>query len=175
MRTERKPKPETGRKPQKQAPTYPALASMSVAELVKRVNAQNPRTITEEGLARLDKSLSEFGNLSPLTYNVRTKTLLGGHQRLKVLASRKEAETPVWCVDLPKEKEQAAALQLNNTSGDWDAGKLDALLKELSEQGMPLELTGFDLKMLEDLGINSPDFQLPLLLLLLFVQRGQPP
>jgi len=43
----------------------------------------NPRTITDEQLKMLNKSLQTFGDLSGIVYNRRTGNLVGGHQRLK--------------------------------------------------------------------------------------------
>lgn len=43
----------------------------------------NPRKITKSQLERLKKSLDEFGDLSGIVFNVRTQTLIGGHQRTK--------------------------------------------------------------------------------------------
>ena len=45
----------------------------------------NPRTITDEQLERLKKSIQEFGDLSGIVFNRRTDNLVGGHQRLKCL------------------------------------------------------------------------------------------
>ncbi len=45
----------------------------------------NPRKITKAQLERLKKSLQEFGDLSGIVFNVRTQTLIGGHQRNKAL------------------------------------------------------------------------------------------
>lgn len=43
----------------------------------------NPRTITEEQLDRLGRSMQEFGDLSGIVYNRRSGRIIGGHQRLK--------------------------------------------------------------------------------------------
>ncbi len=45
--------------------------------------AYNPRKITDAQLARLKKSLEEFGDLSGIVVNVRTQTMISGHQRVK--------------------------------------------------------------------------------------------
>lgn len=45
----------------------------------------NPRKISKEKLAALKKSLEEFGDLSGIVFNIRTQTLIGGHQRTKNL------------------------------------------------------------------------------------------
>ncbi len=45
----------------------------------------NPRTISDDQLERLKKSLEEFGDLSGIVFNRQTGNLVGGHQRLKVI------------------------------------------------------------------------------------------
>lgn len=114
---------------------------MRLSELEPR--GDNPRRITAERKTKLKRSLDELGNLQPLTYNVRTKKLLGGHQRRELLLENGETETDVWCVDLPKEKEKAAMLALNTSSGEWDDEKLGAFLQDLQASGFDAEF--FDL------------------------------
>jgi len=100
----------------------------------------------------LAKSLDEFGLVQPLVWNERTKTLIGGHQRLKVLQARGETHTDVVVVDLAPEKEKALNLALNKVSGGWDRDKLAGLLEELTQ--MPefdLQTTGFEVPEVEEL------------------------
>lgn len=42
----------------------------------------NPRTITKERLHKLGDSMAEFGDLSGVVFNIKTKTLVSGHQSL---------------------------------------------------------------------------------------------
>ena len=138
--------------------TYPRWQRMPLSRLAP--NERNPRTITNEALGRLTRSLAELGNLSPVTFNVRTGRLVGGHQRLKCLQAMGHTETDAWCVDLPEEKESAAMLALNNSAGEWDDDGLAELLKELQEDGANLELTGFPdaelERLVQELGGDEP-------------------
>ncbi len=47
--------------------------------------AENPRTISKEGLQGLKKSMKRFGDLSGIVFNSRTGRLVTGHQRVKGL------------------------------------------------------------------------------------------
>lgn len=106
-------------------------------------NESNPRRITPERRAKLRRSLEELGNLSPVTFNVRTGRILGGHKRVEILLEMGEERTAVWCVDLPAGKENPAMLALNTHAGEWDEDKLSAMLKGLSGSEMDAEF--FDL------------------------------
>ena len=48
----------------------------------------NPRTITPEAVQALQVSLSEFGDISGIVWNKRTKHLVAGHQRLEALKKK---------------------------------------------------------------------------------------
>jgi hypothetical protein len=92
----------------------------------------NPRQITNEALAGLSASITEFGCVEPIIWNRRTGNICGGHQRLKVLQSQGLSETEVVVVDLPLEREKALNIALNNRhiQGDWTR-TLGELLKEI--------------------------------------------
>ena len=45
----------------------------------------NPREISPSALDGLRHSVERFGLVDPIVFNVRTQTVVGGHQRLKVL------------------------------------------------------------------------------------------
>jgi hypothetical protein len=97
----------------------------------------NPRTITKEARSGLKYSVEEFGDLSGITWNVETGTLVCGHQRVSVLkeagAKYIEDEGFPWLelpsgerfqireVDWPLEKHQAAMVVANSEeiAGDW--------------------------------------------------------
>jgi len=113
---------------------YPRIETRKIVELAP--NEKNPRKISSEQLARLQKSLEQLGNLSPITFNVRTRRVVAGHQRLKCLAQMGRTETECWCVDLPEEKEATALLALNNHAGEWDESSLALMLDELDDKSL---------------------------------------
>jgi hypothetical protein len=127
----------------------------------------NPRKITDKKLSALKKSLDEFGDLSGVVFNVRTKTLISGHQRCKnfdaswkiVKKEHKDKtgtvalgyiETPGGRmtyreVDWPIIKEKRGNLAANNHGGDNDEILLKDLLEELKlDDPLEIELLGFD-------------------------------
>jgi hypothetical protein len=117
---------------------YPRIERRKVGELAP---GDNPRRITADGKAKLKQSIEQLGNLQPITFNIRTGKVLGGHQRIEVLREAGESETDVWCVDLPAAKEKAAMLALNTHAGEWDEEKLSDFLNGL-EGEMDAEFFG---------------------------------
>ena len=125
---------------------------------------KNPRKISDEELALLGETMREFGDLSGIVFNVHTKHLVGGHQRVKHLdpmwkidkhaATDKTGtvalgniRTPFgrWSyreVDWPEKKELAANVAANKVGGTWDDEKLGLVMKELEGSAWS-ELTGF--------------------------------
>jgi DNA modification methylase len=94
----------------------------------------NPRVDLKPGdeeYESLRKSIEEFGYVEPLVWNERTKTLISGHQRLKVLKAKGVNEVEVSTVDLSPEKEKVLNIALNKIKGRWDKEKLALILDEL--------------------------------------------
>jgi DNA modification methylase len=115
----------------------------------------NPRKDLRPGdgeYQRLQRSIAEFGCVEPLVWNKRTGTLVGGHQRFKILLASGATEVDVSVVDLPPAKEKALNIALNKVQGDWDRDKLAALLDELKrEPELELSSTGFESREADDL------------------------
>lgn len=134
-----------------------------------KANPNNPRKVTDERLDMLRKTLAEFGDLGGIIYNRKTKQLVGGHQRSRVLedgeieiVTKYAKPTPTGTVaegfiTLPtgerfsyrevswnETKEKAAALAANQGVGEWDTAQLTAWLRDLDEAGFDMELTLFD-------------------------------
>jgi hypothetical protein len=114
----------------------------------------NPREISEKALAGLKASVDEFGLVEPLVYNVRTRRLVGGHQRLKTLDPN--SFTEVTQVDLDEIREKALNALLNDRSkqGDWTAS-IGEMLDEI-EAAQP-EL--FSRVALDDLRVEIPSLE----------------
>jgi DNA modification methylase len=126
----------------------------------------NPRKITDEQLHRLKKSMTEFGDLSGIIFNIRTNNLIGGHQRIKhfddswKIVKKKSTDdlgtvavgyvdTPFgrWFyreVDWDETKEKAANIAANKHGGEFDRDLLGGILGELVQIDLDMELTGFD-------------------------------
>ena len=143
--------------------------------------AYNPRVISSKRLANLAKSMTKFADLSGVVFNRRTKTLVSGHQRLKVLreagiktkivtkkvkdkhgtveeghilatTEHGEIRLPLRIVDWSDKKtEMAANIAANAHGGDFDRAKLGAILAKL-EPGKKFDI---DLIGLDPLSIRT--------------------
>lgn len=101
------------------------------------------------------RSLAEFGYVDPIIVN-QDGTIIGGHQRAKVLQAMGQEEVDVVVVNLEKPDEMALNIALNKIGGQWDMDKLRDALLHIDTSSLDIKVTGFtgeDLKlMLGDLG-----------------------
>ena len=105
---------------------------------------------TDAEYVKLKNSVEHFGYVEPVIVNKRNMTVVGGHQRLKVLKDLGYKEIEVVYVDLNDTDEKALNIALNKISGDWDAEKLEDLIREISlDTDFDVELTGFTLEEVE--------------------------
>lgn len=146
---------------------------MKVKEL--RKNAKNPRKISAKKKQMLARSMSEFGDLSGIVFNTRTKTLVSGHQRASVIPAdtaiqiEKKYEPPTEngtvsegfiefsgekikyrAVDWDDDRAMAALLSANRNGGEWDNDMLRVALTDLK---IDHELAGFEIIEMKELGI----------------------
>lgn len=114
---------------------------------------RNPRRISDAAAAGLSVSLSEFGDLSGLVFNTRTRELVCGHQRLgeirkrwgelpidgDVIRSPEGHEFRLRLVDWPIEKQRAANVAANSQriAGEF-TDDLDVLLSEIQSDSPEL-------------------------------------
>ena len=121
---------------------------------------------TDKEYQDIKRSIVEFTLVEPLVVN-KDMTVIGGHQRLKVLKNLQYKEVPCIVVDLDKQKEKMLNIALNKISGDWDRPRLKDLLEELDSGEFDVNLTGFDEKEIETLMTQfhqdeyNTDFELP--------------
>lgn len=127
--------------------------------------AYNPRKNLKPSDAeyvKIKNSIEKFGFVSPLVIN-KDMTVIGGHQRLKVLKEMGIVEVECIIVDLDKTNEKALNIALNKIQGDWDEEKLEALLQELKLEDFDTNLTGFDFDEVDEIlkdvnGSKEDDF-----------------
>ena len=105
---------------------------------------------SDEEYQKIKKSILEFGFVSPLVVN-EDMTVIGGHQRLKVLQELGYTEVECIIVNLDKTKEKALNIALNKISGEWDTEKLENLLNELLQENFDVSITGFNSEEIDDL------------------------
>ena len=72
----------------------------------------------DEEYQKIKKSILEFGYVDPIIANA-DMTVIGGHQRLKVLKDLGYKEIECIVVDLDKNKEKALNIALNKITGEW--------------------------------------------------------
>lgn len=114
----------------------------------------NPRKDLQPGdpeYEKLKRSIQEFGYVEPVIWNRQTGNIVGGHQRWKILKELGITELDCVVVDFPPEKEKALNVALNKISGEWDKGKLQALIYDLQAADFDVSITGFDAAELDDL------------------------
>ena len=111
--------------------------------------SSNPRLDLKPGdteYTKLEKSIDTFGFIVLPVVNKRTKRIIAGHMRIRVLREKGITEVEAVVVDFDETMEKAANLALNRIGeGNWDKEKLCQFLNDLS--GMPdfdMSLTGFD-------------------------------
>lgn len=151
-------------------------------------NQRNPRKISEQQLSALEKAMEKFGDLGCVVFNITTKRMVGGHQRVKVLNGKdtsihilerfdkpNEQGTVAWGaikygnelykyreVKWSEQDEQVAMLAANKHGGEWDLEKLKEGLLEMDDGSLDMDLTGFMDKEIEKLmGENRPVLNLP--------------
>lgn len=107
----------------------------------------NPRKITAEAMAKLEKSLTTFGMVDPLIVNKRTGyRVVGGHQRLSVLKKHGITTAPCIVLDIEENREKLLNVALNNQNmaGEYEFGKLADLCLEFDAANLDVSVTGFD-------------------------------
>jgi len=98
----------------------------------------NPRKISDEAKLALRRSIEEFGLVQPIVWNRRTGRVVGGHQRLSILAEMGVREVEVAEVDLDDSHEKALNIALNSErlQGEWDLPALREVLGGLEAEGL---------------------------------------
>ncbi len=97
----------------------------------------------DEEYIKIKNSIINFGYIEPIIIN-KDFTVIGGHQRLKVLKELNYEKIECIVVDLDKTQEKALNIALNKISGEWNTEKLENLLQELLQENFDVNLTGFD-------------------------------
>lgn len=123
---------------------------------VKNINAAtyNPRVDLKKEdpeYKQIEGSLEDFGLVVPLVWNKRTKTLVSGHQRLKVLVSKGCKKVPCKVVDVDVITEKRMNIALNEVSGRRDSEAFAELLRELSNAEASLDNIGLTSDQIDDI------------------------
>ncbi|MFQ5609401.1 MAG: ParB N-terminal domain-containing protein [Woeseiaceae bacterium] len=94
----------------------------------------NPRKISKQARAGLASSMKRFGVVQQPVWNRRTGHVVGGNQRLELLAETGVKEIEVVVVDLPLIEEKALNVALNDRhlQGDF-TDDIQSLVAEIRE------------------------------------------
>ena len=95
------------------------LVNKNIHEL--RENPKNPRTLSKEQAKHLKTSISKFG-LSDKPIINQNGLIIGGHQRLKILAQMGYNSVECWMPEIPLSDNEAEelCLRLNKNTGEFD-------------------------------------------------------
>jgi ParB-like chromosome segregation protein Spo0J len=110
----------------------------------------NPRRMTNKQYEDLRNSLEKFGLVDPIIIN-SDNTVVGGHQRLRIMRELGAELVPVVRVNLSKEDEKELNIRLNKNTGEFD---LDVLANNFEVD----ELKDWGFKDVE-LGFNTDKIQ----------------
>lgn len=118
----------------------------------------NPRKLTDDQASQLIKSLERFSLADPIIINKNNK-IIGGHQRIKMLAGKtNEVDVRVPDRELTADEERELNLRLNKNLGEWDFELLASFSEDM------LKDVGFDSKELDQifkLEANPEDDDVP--------------
>jgi site-specific DNA-methyltransferase (adenine-specific) len=79
----------------------------------------NPRKMTNKQYEDLKNSLEKFGCVDPIIIN-SDNTIVGGHQRVRIMVELGATQVPVVRVNLSKEDEKELNVRLNKNTGEFD-------------------------------------------------------
>lgn len=111
----------------------------------------NPRTMSQDQLRALERSIEEFGFIDPIIVRRQDLTVIGGHQRLVAARRLGIDQVPVVQVDLSPDQARLLNLGLNRIGGEWDEVLLARLLQHLDAEEQDLSLSGFEEDEVSDL------------------------
>ncbi len=117
----------------------------------------NPREMPPAEMAKLKRSLVEFGVVEPLVARREDRLIIGGHQRAGAIAAvlADMGQTPTQVANYPvpvifldgisDEKAKLLNVALNKIHGEWDYAKLASLFASVKDDLDPatIALSGF--------------------------------
>ncbi len=126
-----------------------------------KADPDNPRTIDEDALKALGRSLEEFGDLSGITGNKRTGELVTGHQRVRVMKEKHGDDLDVINGCLAK-KDGTEAFTIRTV--DWDREKQRIANMVANSPKIGGQFTESATGILEQIENDFPDLSADLLL-----------
>lgn len=113
------------------------LKTFKISEL--KPHEKNPRHHPDSAIAKLPRSIQEFGWTNPVLVS-KDGIVLAGHARLKAVEKAGITEVPVIQLDLEGPKADAYLIADNKTQDltDWDLPLFKVLLQELDDGQLDL-------------------------------------
>ena len=122
----------------------PKIELRDITTLIPYIN--NSRTHSDEQIAQISASISEFGWTNPILVD-GNNGLIAGHGRLLAARKLNMAKIPVIELAHLSETQKKALIIADNKlalNADWDNELLGLELKELDANDFNLDLIGFD-------------------------------
>lgn len=120
-----------------------AINLVPVADL--RPWPENPRVIDAARLEQLKRSLEADAGMLEVRPLVALPdgTVIMGNQRLAAATALGWERVPVAIVDLDVETARSWAIRDNQSYGEWEPADLSAILRDLADKDVDLDLLGF--------------------------------
>lgn len=121
----------------------------------------NPRVTLQPGdedYEQIKASLAEFSQVLPIVFNERTNRIVGGHQRVNILAEQGYNSALVVYVDVSEEEEKLLNIGLNRIGereAMWNRDALEYAISDIDDA--LLTITGFTREVDEDVSTPDPD------------------
>ena len=110
----------------------------------------NPRKMTNKQYEDLRNSLEKFGCVDPIIKNA-DNTIVGGHQRVRIMRELGAELVPVVRVNLSKEDEKELNIRLNKNTAEWDMDTLCNFdIDDLLDWGFKHVELGFNIDKIEE-------------------------
>src|SRR5699024_9392747 len=121
------------------------ITNMRISELKEYEN--NPRSINDEAVEKVAKSIEEFGFKVPIIVD-GNNVIVAGHTRREAAEQLGMDEVPVIIADdLSEEQVKAFRLADNKVAefSDWDIGMLEEEINDLISDDFDMEQFGFEI------------------------------
>jgi ParB-like chromosome segregation protein Spo0J len=110
----------------------------------------NPRQISNKQYEDLKNSLEKFGCTIPIVINT-DNTIVGGHQRVRIMKELGAQKVPAVRVNLSKEDERELNIRLNKNTAQWDMDLLSNFdIIDLKEWGFKDIELGFNIDKIDE-------------------------
>jgi DNA modification methylase len=111
-----------------------------------RPNPRNPRTHSAKQVKQIASSIQEFGFTNPILID-ETGEIIAGHGRLEAAKSAGHTEVPCIRLEGLTQAQKKALVIADNKlalNASWDLEILEVQMLELIDEGLDLDITGFE-------------------------------